>query len=84
MVKDLKPKLIGDKIVIKCPFHMDRSPSFVLKTASETFQCVGCRVTGTFGELWEKLDKPKKEMKHLTIKSVKSATASDEHKPAAG
>lgn len=63
MVTELRPKLIGDKIVMRCPLHKENIPSFVLKTTNETYQCLGCQSRGTFVELWEKLDKPKSKPK---------------------
>lgn len=58
----------GRTLVGRCPFHDDRTPSFVIYPHSETFHCFGCRAHGdvisfvqqmegmSFGQTLEALD----------------------------
>jgi DNA primase len=39
-------RLSGRTLVGRCPFHDDRTPSFVVYPHSETFHCFGCRAHG--------------------------------------
>jgi DNA primase len=41
---DLRPS--GRTLVGRCPFHDDRTPSFVIYPQSEAFHCFGCRAHG--------------------------------------
>jgi DNA primase len=41
---DLRPS--GRTLLGRCPFHDDRTPSFVIYPHSETFHCFGCRAHG--------------------------------------
>lgn len=36
----------GNKFIGKCPFHDDRSPSFVVYPETSSFYCFGCRKSG--------------------------------------
>src|SRR6185369_10165807 len=63
---DLRPS--GRTLLGRCPFHDDRTPSFVIYPHSETFHCFGCRAHGdvisfvqqmegiSFGQTLEALD----------------------------
>jgi DNA primase len=67
-VVNLRPS--GRTFVARCPFHDDRTPSFVIYPQSETFHCFGCRAHGdvisfvqqmegmSFGQALEALDPP--------------------------
>lgn len=37
---------IGERLVGRCPFHQDVSPSFVVFTRTQTFHCFGCGAHG--------------------------------------
>ncbi len=41
---ELRPR--GQHLVGRCPFHEDRTPSFVLFPATQSFHCFGCRAHG--------------------------------------
>lgn len=63
-------RLSGRTFLGRCPFHDDRTPSFVIYPHSETFHCFGCRAHGdvisfvqqmegmTFNQALEALDPP--------------------------
>ena len=65
---DLRPS--GRTLLGRCPFHDDRTPSFVIYPQSETFHCFGCRAHGdvisfvqqmegmSFSQTLEALDPP--------------------------
>lgn len=65
---NLRPS--GRTLLGRCPFHEDRTPSFVIYPHSETFHCFGCRTHGdvisfiqqmegmSFGQALEALDPP--------------------------
>ena len=36
----------GQNYVARCPFHLDRTPSFVVFPTTQTFHCFGCRAHG--------------------------------------
>ena len=38
---------MGGKIVTKCPYHKEETPSFVVDTKKKTFHCFGCGKEGT-------------------------------------
>ena len=62
--------VIGNSVPLKragsvykalCPFHKEKSPSFVVNPARQSFKCFGCNVGGTvfkFIELYENLSFP--------------------------
>ena len=53
-----RPKL-GGKLLIRCPFHKEKTPSFSIDETKNLFHCFGCKVSGDcirFVELIEKTD----------------------------
>ena len=36
----------GQRLVAQCPFHVDRTPSFVVYPLTQSFYCFGCRAHG--------------------------------------
>lgn len=66
---DMGAKLYGTRMVVKCPLHAEKSPSFVIDTKRLTFRCLGCNQRGTLDELKALLKKPtkKKEKKEETV-----------------
>ncbi len=44
--RSVKFRTSGDRLVGRCPFHQDRTPSFVVYPATNTFHCFGCEKHG--------------------------------------
>jgi len=49
-------KIVGNWIMIKCPFHVETVPSFGINMISGGFNCFGCGIKGKFEELQKKLN----------------------------
>lgn len=41
-----KPRITSNRISCLCPFHLERTPSFVIYRDSNTFHCFGCQANG--------------------------------------
>ena len=53
--KDVKLIRSGNNLKGLCPFHNEKTPSFVINTAKESFKCFGCGVAGDiFSYIMEK------------------------------
>ena len=78
---NLRPS--GRTLLGRCPFHDDRTPSFVIYPHTETFHCFGCRAHGdvisfvqqmegmSFGQALEALD-PSKSLNGNPLKQDQS------------
>ena len=53
LVKDYVPQLAraGRSFKARCPFHQERTPSFIVTPERQTFHCFGC---GTGGDVFAK------------------------------
>ena len=43
----------GSKGLALCPFHQEKTPSFMLDAKSERFHCYGCGISGSVQEFRE-------------------------------
>ena len=48
LVRDYVPQLLraGRTFKARCPFHQERTPSFIVTPERQTFHCFGCRAHG--------------------------------------
>lgn len=53
--KFIDVKLVGVNHIGLCPYHNEKSPSFVISTSKGVFKCFGCGKGGTLKELIEYL-----------------------------
>jgi len=51
-----KLKSTGKTKVGVCPFHSEKTPSFVVYSETNTFHCFGCQETGDVIDLYMKLN----------------------------
>ena len=63
---ELKARFFGERIVILCPFHKEKTPSFVIDHQKNFFHCISCSKRGNLEELYAELDgkKPKRVAEH--------------------
>src|SRR3989344_2218818 len=55
----IKLEITGANLKAKCPFHNEKTPSFFVSPARESYYCFGCGASGdifTFVEEFEGLD----------------------------
>jgi DNA primase len=52
----MKVKLYGINYMGLCPYHNERTPSFVLSIEKQIFICFGCNKSGTLNELLNYLE----------------------------
>jgi DNA primase len=38
---------VPSKALARCPFHSEKTPSFMVDTVSDRYRCMGCGVAGT-------------------------------------
>jgi len=53
-------KKIGRHWVGLCPFHHERTPSFMVDEETERFQCFGCGVGGNRAEFLARVQSPQR------------------------
>jgi DNA primase len=41
-----KPRRYGNNITSRCPFHKERTGSFVIYLTTNSFYCFGCHISG--------------------------------------
>lgn len=51
----LELKRQGGRLFARCPFHAERTPSFTVNLALESFYCFGCSVSGGYVDLATRL-----------------------------
>lgn len=52
-----KTKTSGGKLIGKCPFHNEKTGSFTIYTATNSFHCFGCQESGTVIDFYSKMYK---------------------------
>lgn len=57
---DSKLTKMGQNYVMLCPFHEEKTPSFIMVLAKNEYQCVGCSKKGRLSDLSANLGKKRK------------------------
>lgn len=50
------PRHVGNRIVARCPFHTEKTPSFAIFIDTNTYHCFGCQANGDVIDFLMKLD----------------------------
>lgn len=58
-IKEIIDSIKAEKVTVgysaRCPFHKEKTPSFVMSLKKGFYHCFGCQLHGTLDELYEKL-----------------------------
>lgn len=50
----------GNKLIGLCPFHQEKTPSFTVDTAKQTYHCFGCAEGGSEKDFLRRIEQMKR------------------------